>query len=210
MKQSTSIPFFILLTCVAWNSHAETQWEKVRDKSGISVYTSETDNSDIIKVKTRVIIDASLKHIQQILDNAPMRNQWVPYLAHSRIIHRFSDNERLEYSLFSAPWPASDRDFVYRMTLLHQDDDKISYSMVSEVHSLMPENKDIVRAELIESIYTLTAIDNQKTHVELIFQADPKGWLPVWVINIIQKALPYLILRNLRELTMNKTAQENL
>lgn len=200
MKNSSFTPFLILLTCVACNSHAATPWEKIKDKNGIIVFASKSDNSDIIKVKTQITIDASLTHIQQILDNAPMRNQWIPYLAQSRIIHRFSDNERLEYSRFSAPWPASDRDFVYRMTLLHQDDDKISYSMISEVHSLMPENKNIVRAELIKSIYTLTAIDSQQTKVELIFQADPKGWLPVWIINIIQKALPYLMLKNLRDI----------
>ena len=209
MKQSTYIPFLILLACTAWNSHAETQWKKVRDKNNIVIFTSETDKSDIIRVKTRVIIDASLKHIQQILDNAPMRNQWVPYLAQSRIIHRFSDNERLEYSRFSAPWPASDRDFVYRMTLLHQNDDKISYSMVSEIHALIPEKTGIVRADLIESVYTLTALDAQKTQVELIFLADPKGWLPVWIINIIQKALPYLMLKNLKEQALKNIMTNN-
>lgn len=129
-----------------------------------------------------------------------MRKQWVPYLSQSRVLHRFSENEKLEYSLFRAPWPASDRDFVYRMTLLHQDDVTISYSMVSEIHSLMPENDGVIRADLIESIYTLTAIDAQQTQVELIFLADPKGWLPVWIINIIQKALPYLMLKNLRDI----------
>ena len=101
MKQSTHIPFFILLTCFTWNSHAETQWQKVRDKNGIVVFASETDDSDIIKVKTRIIIDASLNHIQKILDDAPRRNQWVPYLSQSKILHRLSNNERLEYLLLT-------------------------------------------------------------------------------------------------------------
>lgn len=200
MKQSIYIPFFILLACFTWNSHAETQWQKVKDKNGIVVFTSESDDSDIIKVKTQITIDASLNHIQKILDDASRRNLWVPYLSQSEILYRFSNNERLEYSLFSAPWPASDRDFVYRMTLLHHDDDKISYSMASEIHSLMPEKDGVVRADLIESVYTLTAIDSQRTHVELVFLADPKGWLPVWIINIIQKALPYIMLKNLRDI----------
>ena len=80
--------------------------------------------------------------------------------------------------------------------------------MKSETSPLMPVNDDLIRAELIESIYTLTALKKNKTHVQLIFFADPKGWLPTWIINIIQKALPYMMLQNLRELAQGKKEAE--
>jgi hypothetical protein len=63
----------------------------------------------------------------------------------------------------------------------------------------MPEQKGMVRAQLIESYYTLTALNKQQTNVELVFHADPKGWVPIWIVNIIQRVLPYMILKNLKE-----------
>ncbi len=173
-------------------------WEKIKDNDGVIVYIKETDKSRIIKVKTLVTINTSIKKVQKILDNVENRKNWIPFLDHSSILHTFSNTEKLEYSLFSAPWPASDRDFVYRISQLQNDDNKIIYSMRSETSDFMPVNEDRVRANLIESIYTLTALNSNQTNVELIFHADPKGWLPIWIINIIQKILPYMMLKNLR------------
>ena len=174
-------------------------WQLVKNKQDITVYTKIVAGSDILKVKTQVIINAGIRQVREILDDAPHRKNWIPYLKSSSIAYSFSNTEKLEHSHFSAPWPASDRDFVYRLRLIHQDKNKLIYHMKSEESHSLPVNNDMIRAELIESSYTLTALNEHQTQVELIFHADPKGWLPVWVINIIQKTLPYLILRNLRE-----------
>lgn len=198
-----SIKFFLLISYLFFTAsiyaHAEeTAWEKINDEDGVVVYAAAVDGSDIIKVKTEVLIAASLDSIREILDDAPQRHQWIPYLDHSKVLAHIANTERLEYSRFAAPWPASDRDFVYRIRLLQQKDQQLIFQMRSEPSSLMPEQRGIVRAELVESVYTLTALQPQQTRVELLFHADPKGWLPVWIINIIQRSLPFMMLKNLR------------
>ena len=175
-------------------------WEKIKDNNGIQVFTREVPASPILKVKTRVEIGASISAIQATLEEIDKRNHWIPYLQESRVLTTFNQSEALEYSLFAAPWPASDRDFVYRIQREQRDDQRIVYSMVSESSPLMPGNPDRVRAILMESTYILTALPDGRSRVELIFHADPGGWLPDWIINIIQRVLPYLILRNLRDL----------
>ncbi|NOZ37056.1 MAG: hypothetical protein GXP11_03115 [Gammaproteobacteria bacterium] len=182
-------------------SHAQKQesdWQKIRDEDGIQVYSAAVSDSDIIKVKTEVIIAAPLEHIRQILDDAPQRSRWIPYLEQSKVLQHISDTQRLEYSHFDAPWPASDRDFVYRIRLQHKNNNQLIFQMQSERSPLMPEQTGIVRAELIESVYTLSALQPQKTRVELVFHADFRGWLPDWVINIVQRHLPFMMLKNLR------------
>ncbi len=198
-----SIKFSLFTTCLLFTTSVyaqaqEADWEKINDDEGITVYSATVDGSDIIKVKTELIIAASIETIRQILDDAPQRHQWVPFLDHSRVLQHFENTERLEYSRFAAPWPASDRDFVYRIRLLLQKNKQLIFEMKSESSSLMPEQPGIVRAELVESVYTLTALQPQQTRVELLFHADPKGWLPVWIINIIQRSLPFMMLKNLR------------
>lgn len=177
---------------------SEPFWEKVREENGVVVYSQEIEGSDIIRVKAQIIIDAEMETIQSFLDDVSYRRKWAPYLAEVRVLKEYSATKKLEYSHFAAPWPASDRDFVYRQQLLHKDDKKIVFILNVEKSDLMPEQDGIVRADMIESRYTLTSLSDSQTKAELIFHADPKGWLPDWIINKIQQVLPYKMLRNLK------------
>jgi len=69
--------------------------------------------------------------------------------------------------------------------------------MASVESVLMPIDENNIRADLFETIYTLTAIDKETTAVMLTFHADPKGWVPNWIVNIIQRKFPFRILKNL-------------
>lgn len=176
----------------------DTIWQKINDEDGVVVYRHEIGDSGIIKVKTEALIDANMEKIKSILDDVSHRKNWVPYLVESRVLKKYSEDEKLEYSFFVAPWPASDRDFVYYRRLLYKDNSKIIFTMTSRQSELMPKQDGVVRADLIESRYTLTALSRKQTKVELIFHADPKGWLPNWIVNIIQQALPSMMLQNLK------------
>jgi len=176
----------------------ERSWQLIREDSGVVSYSSETSGAGIIAVRTEVVINADMEKVLSVLDDVAYRKEWVPYLVEARVLKLDSATDKLEYSLFSAPWPATDRDFVYRQRLLHKDNKKIIFTMSMEESDLMAVQEGVIRADLIESQYTLTAISNNQTHVKLVFSADPKGWLPGWLVNMIQEKLPYQMLRNLR------------
>ncbi len=178
---------------------SQIPWQLVRDENNIQVYIVETDSTDILKAKAVAIIHSPLIRIKQILDDVEHRHEWVPYLLRSRIEATQSATQKTEYALFAAPWPASDRDFIYSVQQQENNQNRLLYVMKSVQVDSVPEKPGIVRAELFESVYSLTAIDRHTTKVEIIFHTDPKGWLPRWIVNIIQKALPYKILINLRD-----------
>ena len=174
------------------------QWQKIRNENGVIVYSQVVDGADLLKIKAQIIIDVNMEKIQFYIDNLANRKKWVPYLKEVYVLKKISDTERLEYSYFSAPWPASDRDFIYRQRLLHKDNKKIVFSHGVEESALMPEQDGVVRADMIESRYTLTSLNDKKTIAELIFYADPKGWIPDWIVNKIEEVLPYKMLLNLK------------
>lgn len=209
MLKRISLLSILMLTPAYHNisSAAEIPWKKIKENNDISLYVAKSDDSAIIKVKTSTIIHASVTTIQQILGNHQQRILWVPYLKQSKLLLSASATEQIEYAHFLAPWPASDRDFVYRMTLLALNEGTISYSMKSEASSLFPEFNSIIRAELIESQYSLYRLTPDKTRVDLVFHADLKGWVPVWIINIVQKTLPYRMLINLKNLAETMPAE---
>ncbi|MCW9047274.1 MAG: START domain-containing protein [Gammaproteobacteria bacterium] len=179
-------------------SPGESEWELIKNENGIKVFTFETTDSDIVKAKAQIVIKTSLERVRVTLDDVDHRHEWMPFLKISEALSEYKNNKRIEYSHFSAPWPASDRDFVYQIELINNSDNKLVYKMFSVDSELKPDDGSYIRADLFEGIYTLKSVDSETTSVELIFHADPKGWLPNWITNIIQRVLPFKILRNLR------------
>lgn len=197
---SSSIAFYVLLVFQqGLFAQQSKQWHQVTDDEGIQVYIIDMPNTDIVKAKAIIEIKSPLIKIRQELDDISSRHEWVPFLNQSKLIIVKSASMRLEYSLFVAPWPASNRDFVYSLDLVNESRDKLVYKMHSVKSKHMPEDENYVRGEIFESVYTLTKINENLTRVELSYHADPKGWLPSWIVNIIQRVLPYKILRNLRQ-----------
>ena len=201
--------YYLIIACYPLLSMADVdvlnnQWQLVKDENNIQVYTIDQPGTDIVKAKAVALIHAPVNSIQQTLDDLNARPEWVPFLVQSKIVEEKSANEKVEYSLFSAPWPASDRDFVYtlkrdEMNTSEGDSlDKRVYNMHSIEYAQIPQGDGIIRGEIFESIYSLLAIDKKLTRVELVYHADPKGWLPTWIINIIQRVFPYRMMENLK------------
>jgi len=195
------LPLLILLS-----DYCSADWILVKDKEGIQIYTQKTAEPPFAMAKGVITIEAEPKAILKILDNNSNHPKWVPYLQESRKLQTTSNTERLEYNLFNAPWPASNRDFVFRAKAIPSNrKNTLTYSMKSEPSPLMPEQKDIVRGILHESTFKLTQLESDKTRVELLFQADPQGWIPNWIINIVQRAWPYKVLKHLRTETLSNS-----
>lgn len=196
------IAISLLLGLVTFSVGAEintAEWTLVKDENNIQVYTQEVGDSDIVRAKAIAIIPAPLHELKAILDDYNHRQEWIPYLRKSSLLKINDENSRIEYSHFYAPWPVSDRDFVYNVRIQTRTSTEIQYEMRSIESEMMPEQKDRIRAELIHGRYRLEQISESETRVEVLYHADPGGWLPGWLVNRIQRALPYRILLNLGE-----------
>jgi len=55
-----------------------------------------------------------------------------------------------------------------------------------------------VRAQLINSQYKLVPKGKHQTEVTVEILSDPKGMLPAWLVNLVQKSWPVKTLRGLR------------
>ncbi|MFC1602076.1 START domain-containing protein [Pseudomonadota bacterium] len=193
-----------LLFLILLPDYCTADWIPVKEKEGIQIYTRKVTGTPPVMAKGIVIINAKPAAILAVLDNNSNHPKWIPYLQASRKLQTVSDTERLEYNLFDAPWPASNRDFVFRVKAIPSNrKDILIYSMKSEFSPLMPEQKNIVRGTLHESTFKLTQLGTDKTKVELLFQADPRGWIPNWIVNIVQRAWPYKVLKGLRAQTLS-------
>ncbi len=174
-------------------------WREIKHKDGIQVFIAQLEDTPIVKARAITVIPAPLATVADILDDNSRHGEWVPFLLESRELQSLSDFDRLEYNRFAAPWPASDRDFLYRVSAVAEPDGRRwTFRMQSVQSPLMAELPGVVRGQLFESSYRLTALADGQTRLELMFHADPRGWVPVWIINIIQEVWPMAVLKGLR------------
>ena len=59
--------------------------------------------------------------------------------------------------------------------------------------------KDHVLAQVNNLDLTLKRLTETKTAVEFVFMGDLKGWIPVWITNLIQRRWPYKFLKGLEK-----------
>ena len=174
-------------------------WEKVSDDNGISVARQEVLGSPIVAFRGEAVINAPIAKVANVLMDTSRKLEWVSDIKEARDIRQINQFERVEYNHTGTPWPTTDRDFVFRATAKF---DRASKSVVFELKSIVdpavPETKN-VRGELKQSFYRLTSIENgTKTMLEVEIQADPKGAIPKWLVNLTQKKWPRKTIEGIR------------
>lgn len=185
-----------LISTVAQGSVAN--WKQMKEDDGIKVFKKDIPNSKIVAFKGEAIINASAGKIVHVLKDNSHRKEWVDRLVHTTVLEKTHENESIMYQEFNAPWPVSNRDFVYKATMTRNKDGVITLHMNSVDHPNAPKTVG-VRADLIKSLYILTPMGENKTKLEVEIQSDPKGLLPNWVVYLIQKSWPLKTLKAIQK-----------
>jgi hypothetical protein len=187
-----------LVVALAADNNGGADWEEIKHADGIRVLSTDVAQ-DIVKVKAIAVLAASPQAVRAVIDAVAQQPAWVPYLTETRVLKNISPDEALLYSRFDAHWPARDRDFVYRSRVSRDAAGRIVYRLESYQSPLMPERDDYVRGILMEGLYIIEPKDKDSARVEFMFHADPRGRLPLWIVNIVQRRFPFQALLGLRE-----------
>ncbi len=190
---------------------SEPAWELTSDEDGIKVYRREIEGSSIVEFKGETVIPATVAKIAEVLTDTPRKYEWVDRIHTAKDIALISPTERIEYNRTKAPWPVKDRDFVFKASgEVIAKDRTLVVTIKSVEHNAMPEQDCCVRGELKNSTYTLKALgDGSETRITVQIHADPKGSVPTWIVNMIQKSWPRKTLQALREQTAKPDVAEN-
>ena len=174
-------------------------WEEINDKDGVKVFRKEVAGSDVVAFKGDTIADGSVARILWILVDNEHRIEWVDRLYENKELERVSAHEYIVYQAFKLPIFISNRDYVYRGKAKRVNGtDQVELHLASTVHPKAPETIG-VRANLINSRYLLTPVDGGKrTRIEVEIHTDPRGLLPTWLVNLIQKSWPLKTLKGIK------------
>jgi hypothetical protein len=131
-----------------------------------------------------------ISRIANVIFDGSKSTQWVDMLVIYKDI-RESSNVTIEYQQYDMPWPIWDRAFVLRRTDSFDPATKtvsVRYESVDDPR--LPVPSDVVRGHDSGSFWKFSALPGERTHVEIEVFVDPRGDLPAWLVNGIQKGWP--------------------
>ncbi|SMF59594.1 START domain-containing protein [Pseudobacteriovorax antillogorgiicola] len=166
-------------------------WEKVDRDDGVDVFRKEIPGSSLVAFKGVKVMNQPITKVSQVLldKNGKSRLEWVDMVIDFKFLEQ-GKYKAIAYSSYKVPWPLLNRDYVTQFDLkIDNIANQVIVSLKSVEHPDAPETIG-VRANLIDSRYVLTPLPNGKTRVSVEIQTDPMGYIPSWLVNLIQKSWP--------------------
>jgi hypothetical protein len=186
------------------NEGLDCGWKKVIEEKNFTSYKKMVPNQVTVMIKAFGLIHNFTK--EQIIDSISdfnIRKEWDKIFCNYRFItHNDEDNSDIFYLLLKPPsFLIKERDFVWKKKVFRNFPDESSsiIHIKSVQHKDCPETKERIRAEtIIQSYYVKTvSSDPLITSITCLGQTDPKGSVPLWIINKLSEKAPREWINNL-------------
>lgn len=164
-------------------------WETVGTYDRVKVSRKTVEGSSLFAFRGITEADIPLDILIGTFVDPTQRRHWVDRYAKHETINKTPLSETY-WIRFKLPPLVSDRDYVLKSTaVVNEDKGVVEIRIKSVKHAKYPEDC-CVRAEVKSTYYKFTALSATKTRLEVEVHTDPKGLLPNWLVNLIQKKWP--------------------
>ena len=185
-------------------------WKMIKQEDGVQVFSKEVPGTDLLAFKGIKTMPVPITKVAEVLlDKDPeKKKEWIAMVVDFKILEIKDSYNSVTYSSYDLPWPMSDRDYVITSSMnIDKQSQTVFISLNSTQHQKAPKTVG-VRAHLVRSHYKLVALPGGKTEVTVEIQTDPKGLLPKWLVNVIQKGWPHQTLTKM-EMQAKKPATKH-
>jgi hypothetical protein len=196
------IILLITLVC-AEELHAQ-EWEPVREKDGIAVFTRQVENSNYKSFKGEVWLQAEVAEVSDVVEDVKNFELWDESIREIRVLEHFKGKSIRYYVVYNSPWPVTDRDLGIQATI---SSDPLTGSMVISAVSApdaVPPDPDMIRIIDYWQKWTITPTGSGLVHLTVEGFADPAGDIPAWLANMAITDTPLNMLRGIREKLQNQ------
>ncbi len=167
-------------------------WKVIMTEAGVEVAQKTMEGSPLMAFRGEGVMDVPIATLVSVLLDDDIATEWVDLQSEHSVIRELTENKKLLYEKYDLPFPIDDRDYVITELASYDDANKIfTLDFESVDDAARPVSKCCVRAMAYRTFWRLTKVDETNTKVEVEVFTDPKGMLPSWLINMIQKDWPW-------------------
>ena len=190
----------VLFSTFASAAIGQYNWKLSKDEDGIKVYQSEVKHSKFKSIKVECTLDGTYDKLMSILNDVTNQKNWVYNNKNSSILQRISPNDFYYYSETYLPWPMTNRDAIIHLKMNKDSLDRFLKISAVSVPGYAPEKSGMVRVPRSDISWYVTMPSAKTISIVYIFDAEPGGSLPAWVVNMFIDKGPYESFKKLSEL----------
>ncbi len=196
---------FINLICLVFalvfscNIYGQYTWKLSKEKDGIKVYQSSVANSEYKSIKVECILDGTYDKLLAVLNQPDHFKDWVYNNKTGYILNQNSPDDYYYYTETHLPWPAANRDAVEHLRVTRDSLDRFLKITAISDPNYIPEKDGKIRVPFSSISWYVTAPTTNTIKIEYIFQAEPGGSLPAWLVNMFADKGPVESFRKLEE-----------
>lgn len=187
----------VLVFGVELSSAQAEEWESMGVTDGVAVSRMQVSGSPVLAFRGEIVADVHISRIMEVFTNSQERRHWVDRY-HSHETLEQTNRTELYWIRFGLPPGISDRDYLLQADLeIDEEEKQVTARLRSVEDERWPVQSCCVRAHT-ETFYEFTAVPGEdKTRMIVEVHTDPKGRLPAWLVNRIQRGWPSTTLSNL-------------
>jgi hypothetical protein len=172
-------------------SHAQADWQKIKDKDGIRVFRKDSDSSAFKSIKVEAEFEGSWPKLVGILKDIPHHSEWVYKSAGSKLLKKISDSEILYYTITEIPWPMENRDVIIDMKFIEDKAGKAHQIVTQSNPDEMAQQSGNVRVPNLQALWLVKVPEKNKLAITYIISLNPGGSLPAWIVNTFAAKGPF-------------------
>ena len=175
------------------------KWEIVSSDDTFVTKRRSVPGSNKFAFRGEMVADITMGKLLKVFLSPESRKEWVALYKDSQNLIMPTPFDLTYWIRFGLPWPISDRDYVLRAIAKADRKNRLFTTMIESVeHPEKPKQDCCVRGQAFGTYYRFQALPGQKkVKMEVEVHTDPKGALPSWLVNLVQKSWPRDTLKGL-------------
>jgi hypothetical protein len=194
------IACLVLCSAFAYTAFGQYNWKLSKEKDGIRVYQSAVAHSNYKSIKVECILEGTYDKLMAVLNNVNHQKDWVYNNKTAHIISRVNPYEFYYYTETSLPWPMSNRDAVVHLKMNKDSLNRFLKVEAVGVPDYIPEKGGKVRVTKSTISWYVTMPTTKTISIVYIFEVEPGGSLPAWVVNMFADKGPYETFKKLSDM----------
>ena len=182
---------------------AQKEWDLVSNENWIRVYKSEMSASNYKRIKVECTVDGTIDKLVRILNDVSNHKNWIYNTKNAYLVKKVNASEYYYYTETTLPWPMQNRDAVVHIKFQRDVANRALNIVAYGEPDYMPLVSGKVRVPRSANSWQVTVPEPNKLHIVYIFEAEPGGHIPPWLVNTFVNKGPYESFRKLAMLLKN-------
>lgn len=173
------------------------EWQKILEQDGVEIFLAEVPGSNFKAFRSRGTVKGNIERYLALYREVGEMKKWSPKIVEKTVIREVSDIEAITYQVDDIPWPAQDRDLILNNKLfLDREEKTLKVLLYSVEDAAYPPTDKYIRAQVNWAVFSIRPLTKDTTLIDFMIHADPKGEIPAWIVNQIQRKWPFKFLKN--------------